>query len=133
MCVLSNNTPKEFGFYEVKESVPDHVIKILRVLEDVIKPFYVAVKLQGNSTTITIQDKKATVQGEPLRVISLDIFTIPKSYSMNLYHQTEGSKNQKHVYEIKVIGDYELKSLKTNLEKLIRGKNLIHHPRFYPL
>ena len=133
MFVLPNNSPKEFGFYEAKESVPDHVIKILRVLEDVIRPFYVTVRFQGNSTTITIQDKKTTVKGEPLRVISLEIFKKPKSYSLNLYHQTEGSKNQKHVYEIKVKGDYEIKTLKTNLEKLIRGKNLIHRPRFYPL
>jgi hypothetical protein len=133
VCVLYNNSPKEFGFYEAKENIPDRVIKILRVLEDLITPFYVAVELQGNSTTITIQDKKTTVQGEPLRFISLDIFRKPKSYSLNLYHQTEGSKNQKHVYKIKVKGDYELKTLKTNLEKLIRGKNLIHCPRFYPL
>lgn len=133
MCVLSNNSPKGFGFYKAKENVPDHVIKVLRVLEDVIRPFHVTVKLQGNSTAITIRDKKTTVQEEPLRVISLDIFTKPKSYLLNLYHQTEGSKNQKRVYEIKVIGDYDLKTLKNNLEKLIRGKNLIHRPRFYPL
>jgi hypothetical protein len=133
MCVLSNNSPKEFGFYEAKENIPDHEKRILSVLEDVLRPFYVTVKFQGNSTTLTIQDKKITVQGEPLRVISLDIFKKPKSYSLNLYHQTEGSKNQKHVYEIKVKGDYEFKTLKTNLEKLIRGENLIHRPRFYPL
>ena len=133
MCVLSNNSPKGFGFYEAKENIPDHVIKILRVLEDLIRLFHVTVKLQGSSTKITIRDKKTTVQGEPLRVISLEIFKKPKSYSLNLYHQTEGSKSQKHVYEIKVKGDYEIKTLKTNLEKLIRGKNLIHRPRFYPL
>ena len=133
MCVLSNNSPKGFGFYEAKESVPDHVIKILSALEDIIRPFYVTVKFQGNSTTITFQDKKTTVQGETLRVITLDIFTKPKSYTLNLYRQTEGSKNQKSVYEIKVKGDYEFKKLKNNLEKLIRGKNLTHRPRFYPL
>ena len=133
MCVLSNNSPKKFGFYKAKENIPEHEIKILRVLEDLLRPFYVNVKLQGNSTEISIKDKKTTVQGEPLRVISLEIFKKPKSYSLNLYHQTEDSKNQKHVYEIKVKGDYEIKTLKTNLEKLIRGKNLIHRPRFYPL
>jgi len=133
MCVLFNNSPKEFGFYEAKENVSEHILRILSVLEDVIRPFYVTVKLQGNSTTITIKDKKTTVQGEALRVIFLEIFKKPKSYSLNLYHQNEGSKNQKHIYEIKVKGDYEIKMLKTNLEKLIRGKNLIHRPRFYPL
>lgn len=133
MCVLFNNSPKEFGFYEAKENVSEHILMILSVLEDVIRPFYVTVKFQGNSTTITIKDKKTTVQGEALRVIFLEIFKKPKSYSLNLYHQNEGSKNQKHIYEIKVKGDYEIKMLKTNLEKLIRGKNLIHRPRFYPL
>jgi len=133
MCVLSNNSPKEFGFYEAKENVPDREIKILSVLEAIIRPFHVTVKFKGNLTTITFRDKKTTVQGEPLRVITLDIFTKPKSYLLNLYHKTEGSKNLKHVYEIKVKGDYELKTLKTNLEKLIRGKNLTHRPRFYPL
>jgi len=132
MGVLSNNSPKEIGFYEAKEYAPDHVVKILNVLEEIVKEFYVTVKTRRNSTTITIQDKKTIVQKEPLRVISLDIFTRPKSYLMNLYHQTTDSKNQKHVYEIKVKGDYELKTLKTNLEKLIRGKNLTHRPRFYP-
>ncbi len=132
MCVLSNNSPKEFGIYEARENVSEHIVKILDVLEDIVRSFNVSVKNQGNSTTITIQDKKTTIQKEPLRVISLDIFTKPKSYLMNLYHQTTGSKDHKHVYEIKVKGDYELKTLKTNLEKLIRGKNLTHRPRFYP-
>jgi len=132
MCVLSNNAPKEIGFYEAIENAPDYVVKILSVLEEVVKEFYITVKTRRNSTTITIQDKKTTVQKEPMRVISLDIFTKPKSYLMNLYHQTNGSKISKHVYEIKVKGDYELKTLKNNLEKLIRGKNLTHRPRFYP-
>ncbi|MBY8988568.1 MAG: hypothetical protein KGD61_08940 [Candidatus Lokiarchaeota archaeon] len=132
MSVLSNNSPKQFGFYEARENAPDHITEILRVLEDLIRPFYVTVKFQGNSTTITIQDKNVCKQEEFLRIISLDISTKPKSYSMNLYHQTEGSKNQKRVYEIKVKGDYELKTLKTNLDKLIRGQKLTHHPRFYP-
>jgi len=132
MCVLSNNSPKEIDIYEARKNAPDHVVKVLSVLEELVKEFYVTVKTRRNSTTITIQDKKTTVQKEPLRVISLDIFTKPKSYLMNLYHQTIGSKNQKHVYEIKVKGDYELKTLKINLEKLIRVKNLTHRPRFYP-
>ena len=132
MCVLSNNSPKEIGIYEARENAPDHLVKVFSVLEDIIRRFYVTVRYQGNSTTITVQDKETSIQGEFLQVISLEIFSEPKSYSMNLYHQTEGSKNQKHVYEIKVKGDYELKTLKTNLEKLIRGKNLTHRPRFYP-
>ena len=132
MCVLSNNSHKEIGIYEAIENAPDHVVKILSILEEIIKEFYVTVKIQIDSSTITIQDRKTTVQKEPMRVISLDIITNPKSYLMNLYHQTTSSKNLKHVYEIKVKGNYELKTLKNNLEKLIRGKNLTHRPRFYP-
>ncbi len=132
MGVLSNNSPKEIGIFEARENAPDHVVKILSILEEIVKDFSVTVKTRRNSTTITIQDKKTAVQKEPLRKISLDIITKPKSYLMNLYHQTTNNKNQKHVYEIKVKGDYELKTLKTNLEKLIRGKSLTHRPRFYP-
>ena len=132
MGVLSNNSPKKIGIYEAIENAPDHVVKILSVLEETIKEFYVTVMTRRNSTRITIQDKKTTVQKEPLRVISLDIFTKPKSYIMNLYHQTTDSKNQKFVYEIKVKGEFDLKTLKINVEKLLRGKNLTNRPRFYP-
>ena len=132
MCVLSNNSPKEIDIYEALENASDHVVKVLNILEELVKEFYVTVKTQRNSTTITIQDKKTTHQKELLRIISLDIITKPKAYLMNLYHQTNGNKNLELVYEIKVKGDYELKTLKTNLQKLIRGKNLTHRPRFYP-
>jgi len=132
MGVLSNNSPKEIGIFEARKNAPDHIVKILSVLEEIIREFNVTVNFQRNSTAIMIQDKKTKVQGEPLRVIALDVFTKPKSYSMNLYHQTSSSKNSAHVYEIKVKGDYELKTLKNNLEKLIRGENLTHRPRFYP-
>ena len=129
---MSNNSPKEISIYEAIENAPDHVVKILSILEEIIEDFYVTVKTRRNSTTITIQDKKTTVQKEPLRKISLDIFTKPKSYLMNLYHQTNGAQNPELVYEIKVKGNYELKTLKINLEKLLRGKNLSNRPRFYP-
>ena len=132
MCVLSNNSPKEIGIYEALENAPDYVVKVISILEEQVKDFYVTVKIRRNSTTITIQEKKTTIQNEPLRTISLDIITKPKSYLMNLYHQTNDNKNPELVYEIKVKGDYELKTLKTNLEKLIRGKNLTHRPSFYP-
>ena len=132
MCVLSNNSPKEIGIFKASKNAPDHIVKILTFLEEIIREFIVTVKIQRNSTAIMIQDKKSKVQGESLRIIALDVFTRPKSYSMNLYHRTNDSKNSKHVYEIKVKGDYELKTLKTNLEKLIQGKNLTHRPRFYP-
>ena len=132
MCVLSNNSPKEIGIYEASENAPDHIVKILSVLEEIAKEFYITIKTRRNSTTITIQEKKTTIKKESLRVISLDIFIKPKSYVMNLYHRTNDGKISKHVYEIKVKGDYELKTLKTNLEKLIQGKNLTHRPRFYP-
>jgi len=129
---LSNNSPKEIGIYKAIESAPDYVLEILSVLEEILREFNVTVKYQDNSTTITIQDKKSKVHGESLRIVSLDIFTKPKSYVMNLYHQINNNKKREFVYEIKVKGNYELKVLKTNLEKLIRGKNLTHRPNFYP-
>ena len=132
MGVLSNNSPKEIGIYEAIESAPDYILEVFSVLEENLREFNVTVKYQGNSTTITIQDKKTRLDGEPLRIVSLDIFTKPNSYVMTLYHQTNDNKIREHVYEIKVKGNYELKSLKTNLEKLIRGKNLTHYPNFYP-
>ena len=129
---MSNNSPKEIGIYKAIESAPDYVLEILSVLEEILREFNVTVKYQDNSTTITIQDKKSKVHGESLRIVSLDIFTKPKSYVMNLYHQINNNKKREFVYEIKVKGNYELKVLKTNLEKLIRGKNLTHRPNFYP-
>ena len=132
MCVLSNNSSKEISIYKARENAPDHIAKILSVLEEIIREFKVTVRFQRKSTLITIKDKKSITQGEPLRVIFIDIFTKPKSYFMSLYHQTNDNKKSEPVYKIKVKGDYELKMLKNNLEKLIRGKNLTHHPRFYP-
>ena len=130
---MSNNSPKEIGIYEAIEYASDHMIKIFTVIEEIVRAFNVTVKFQGNLTTITIQDKKSSIQrGDKLRIIALDIFTNPKSYTMNLYHQKNGIKNPDLVYEIKVKGGYELKTLKTNLQKLIRGTNLTHRPRFYP-
>jgi len=132
MCVLSNNSHNEIGINEAIESAPDSFLEILSVLEEKLREYNVIVKYQGNLTTITIQDKKTRVHKKPLRIISLDIFSKPNSYVMNLYHQTNDNKKRILVYEIKVKGNYELKSLKTNLKKLIRGKNLTHYPNFYP-
>ena len=132
MSVLSNNSYKEISICEAKENAPDHIVNALNIIEEIIEDFYVTVKIQRNSTIITIHDKKTTIQNEPLRKISLDIITKPKSYFMNLYHQINGNKNLELVYEIKVKGHYELKTLKSNLQKLIRGTNLTHRPRFYP-
>jgi hypothetical protein len=129
---LSNNSPNEIGVFNTKENAPDYILKILSVLEEIIRDFNVTVENQTYSSTITIQDKKTRIQGELLRIISLDIFTKPKSYIMTLYHQTSGDKNAKHIYEIKVIGNYGLNTLKNNLEKLIQGKNLTHRPKLYP-
>ncbi|NVM43659.1 MAG: hypothetical protein HWN79_01990 [Candidatus Lokiarchaeota archaeon] len=129
---MSNNSPKEFGIYEAIESAPAYILEILSVIEETLREFNVTVKYQCNSTTITIQDKKNRVHGETFRIISLDIFTKPNSYAMNLYQQTNLEKDAKLIYEIKVKGNYELKTLKTNLEKLIKSENLTHRSRFYP-
>ena len=132
MCVLSNNSPRVFGSFKVRENAPEDLLKILSVLEEIVRNFEVKIKDQGNSTIIMVQEKRNLVQGEFLKIIILEIFSEPKSYSMELYHQEFGSINQKLVYEVKVKGNYELNSFKKNLEKLINGKNLTHRPKFYP-
>jgi hypothetical protein len=132
MFVLSNNSPKEIGNYNTRENASDHLLRILRDLEEIIRGFSVTVENHGDSSTVTIQDKKNRVHREPLRIISLILFSKPKSYVLNLYHQFKDNKNPELIYEIKVKGNYELKTLKNNLEKLIKGRNLTHHPRFYP-
>lgn len=129
---MSNNSSRETSIYKALKSAPDYILEILSVLEENFREFKITVKYQGNSTTITIQDKKTKVYGEPLRIVTLDIFSNPKSYEMNLYRQTNNKKNREHVYKIKVKGNYELIPLKNNLEKLIQGKNLTHYPNFYP-
>ena len=132
MGVLSNNSPKEIGICEAKKNAPDHVVKILNIIEEIVKLFTISVKIKEDLTTITLQDKNTADIRNQLRIIHLDVFSKPKSYIMTLYQHSNGVKKVKPDYEIKVIGNYELNTLKSNLEKLIRGKNLSHRPRFYP-
>lgn len=129
---MSNNSPRELDIYKTTEIASDHLTEILSFLEENFKEFNFVVKKQGKSAHILIQEKNISNRGEFLRIITLEVFSKPKSYSLNLHHQIKGSENQEHIYEIKVKGNYELKTLKKNLEKLITGKNLIHRPKFYP-
>ncbi|MFX0048261.1 MAG: hypothetical protein ACFE8G_08825 [Candidatus Hermodarchaeota archaeon] len=129
---MSNNSHNEISIYEAIKSAPDYILEILSVLEEILREFNVTVNYKGNSTTITIQDKKTIAQQDALRTISLKIFTKPKSYEMNLYHNSSNNKKATHVYKIKVKGNYELEVMKDNLEKLIQGKDLSHQPNYYP-
>jgi len=132
LCVLSNNSPKEFGIFEAKENASDHIVEILNILEEFLREFEVKTKIQGNLTTIMFQERSSYIQYEFLRKISLEIYTEPQSYTMNLYHQRKGSRNQKQIYKLKVKGNYSIKKLRKNFEKLLKGKNLVHQPKFYP-
>jgi hypothetical protein len=73
-----------------------------------------------------------------LRCITLSIFEKLKSYLINLYkihndaviHANKEKFEQ--IYEIKVEGGYELKSIENDLKKLIQGKNLTYSRKYYP-
>lgn len=132
MSVLSNNSSKEFGIFKAREKASEDLVKIFSVIEELVRNFEVKIKDQGKSTLIIVQEKEFLIQREFLKIITVEIFSEPKSYSMHLYHQEYGSKNHQLVYKVKVKGEYDLKIFKKNLEKLIKGKNLTHRSRFYP-
>lgn len=138
MCVLSNNSRKECSIYETRNNIPDHVIELLDALKEVISPFHIKIKSQGNTIKITLQEKEHPTQKGCLRCITISLFEKPKSYLINLYKIYNDAVNHankerfKHIYKIKVEGDYELKSIEKDVKKLIQGKNFTHSPKYYP-
>jgi hypothetical protein len=138
ICVLSNNSRKECSIYETRNNIPDHVIELLKTLEELISPFHIKIKSQGNTIKITLQEKEHPTQKGRLRCITLSLFEKPKSYLINLYDTHNSAANHankerfKQIYEIKVEGDYELKSIEKDVKKLIEGRNLTHHRKYYP-
>jgi len=135
---LSNNSRKEFSIYETRNNIPDHVIELLNSLEEWIRPFHIKIKSKGNTIKITLYEKEHRTQKGCLRCITLSLFEKPKSYLINLYETHNSAVNHankerfKQIYEIKVEGDYELKSIEKDLKKLIQGKNLTHSLKYYP-
>ena len=103
-----------------------------------ISPFHIKIKTQGNTIKITLLEKEHSTQKGCLRCITLSLFETPKSYLINLYKIHNDAVNHankekfEQIYEIKVEGDYELKSIENDLKKLIKGKNLIHSLKYYP-
>jgi len=103
-----------------------------------ISPFHIKIKSQGNTIKITLQEKEHPTQKGCLRCITLSLFEKPKSYLINLYETHNCAANHankerfKQIYEIKVEGDYELKSIEKDVKKLIEGRNLTHHRKYYP-
>ena len=103
-----------------------------------LSPFHIKIKSQGNTIKITLLEKEHHTQKECLRCITLSLFEKPKSYLINLYEKHNNVANHankerfKQIYEIKVEGDYELKSIEKDVKKLIQGKNLTHHRKYYP-
>ena len=138
ICVLSNNSRKECNIYETRNNIPDHVIELLDALEELISPFHIKIKSQGNTIKITLQEKENSTQKGRLRCITLSFFDKPKSYLLNLYKINNDAVNRENkakdekIYEIKVEGDYDLKSIENDLKKLIKGKNLTHSRKYYP-
>ena len=138
ICVLSNNSRKECSIYETRNNIPDHVIELLNTLEELISPFHIKIKSQGNTIKITLQEKEHPTQKGCLRCITISLFEKPKSYLINLYKIHNDAVNHankekfEQIYEIKVEGDYELKSIENDLKKLIKGKNLTHSRKYYP-
>jgi len=138
ICVLSNNSRKECSIYETRNNFPDHVIKLLKSLEEVISPFHIKIKSQGNTIKITLQEKEHPTQKGCLCCITLSLFENPKSYLINLYKLNNDAVNRENkakdekIYEIKVEGDYDLKSIEKDVKKLIEGRNLTHHRKYYP-
>ena len=138
MCVLSNNSRKECSIYETRNNIPDHVIELLDALEELISPFHIKIKSQGNTVNITLREKEHPTQKECLRCITLSLFEKPKSYLINLYETHNNTANHankerfKQIYKIKVEGDYELKSIENDVKKLIEGRNPTYHRKYYP-
>ena len=138
ICVLSNNSCKECSIYENRNNIPDHVIELLDALEEFISPFHIKIKSQANTIKIILQEKERSTQEGCLRCITLSLFEKPKSYLINLYETHNnaanhaGNERYKQLYEIKVEGDYELKSIEKDVKKLIEGRNLTHHRKYYP-
>jgi len=138
ICVLSNYSRKECSIYETRNNIPDHVIELLDALEELISPFHIKIKSQGNTIKITLQEKEHSNQKRCLRCITLSLFEKPKSYLINLYETLNSAVNHankerfKQIYEVKVEGDYELSSIENDMKKLIEGKNLTHHRKYYP-
>ena len=138
ICVLSNNSRKECSIYETINNIPDHVKELLKNLEEVISPFHIKIKSQGNTIKITLQEKEHPTQKGCLCCITLSLFEKPKSYLINLYKLNNDAVNRENkakdekIYEIKVEGDYDLKSIEKDVKKLIEGKNLTHHRKYYP-
>jgi len=103
-----------------------------------ISPFHIKIKSQGNTIKINLQEKEHPTQKDRLRCITLFLFEKPKSYLINFYKIRNNTANHankenfEQIYEIKVEGDYELKSIENDLKKLIKGKNLIHSRKYYP-
>ena len=103
-----------------------------------ISPFHIKIKSQGNTIKITLREKEHPIQKECLRCITLSLFEKPKSYLLNLYKIRNDTANHankerfKQIYEIKVEGNYELKSIEKDVKKLIEGRNLTHHRKYYP-
>ena len=138
MIVLANNSHKESNISDINKSIPNHIIELLNSLEKWTRSFYIFSEVLGNCIKFIFKEKESQNTVRNLRCIQLSISNDPKSYLIILFeiHSKEANNSNKdnfeELYQIKVEGDYELSSIENDMKKIIEGKNLTHHRKYYP-
>jgi len=138
MSVLFNNSHKESIISDINKIIPNHIIELLNSLEKWTRSFNITPEIQGDSIKIIFKEKESQNPDRSLRCIQLSISDGPKSYLIILFetHSEDANNlnkdNLEELYQIKVEGDYELSSIENDMKKIIEGKNLTHHRKFYP-
>jgi len=138
MSVLSNNSHKESMISEINKNIPNHIIELLNSLKQWTHSFNIISEVQGDNVKIIFKEKEYQPPDRNLRCIQLSISNDPKSYLIILFEILSEDANNlnkdslKELYKIKVEGDYELRAIENDMKKLIEGKNLTHHHKYYP-
>jgi len=138
MSVLSNNSHKESIISEIKKNIPNHIIELLNTLKQWTSSFNIISEVQGDQINIIFMENESQYPDRNLRCIKLSISNDPKSYRIILFeiHSEDAidpkKDNLEELYQIKVDGDYELSSIENDMKKLIEGRNLTHHRKYYP-
>lgn len=138
MSVLANNSQKESNISDINKNIPIHIIELLNSLKKWTRSFNIISKVQGDNIKIIFKEKESQNSDRDLRCIQLSISSVPKSYLIILFEihnedlNNPNKDNLEELYKVKVEGDYELSSIENDMKKLIEGKNLTHHRKYYP-
>lgn len=138
MSVLSNNSLKGSIISEINKNIPNHIIELLNSLKTWTGSFSIIFEVQGDYIKIIFKEKEFENPDRNLRCIQLSISNDRKSYRIILFeiHSEDANDpkkdNLEELYQIKVDGDYELSSIENDMKKLIEGRNLTHHRKYYP-